>query len=107
FVMKTTNGSGTNYLCRDKANINYKELKVKFEQWLSRNIYASGREWSYKDIKPRIIIEEYLESDDSRFEGINDYKFLCFNGEAEYILVDVDRHKSQRRNIYDTSWNKL
>ena len=107
FVMKTTNGGGINYLCEDKSKIDYKSLKKQFNQWLSRNIYASGREWSYKGIKPRIIIERYLESEDKRFEGINDYKFVCFNGEAKYILVDVNRRVNFQRNVYDTKWNKL
>ena len=38
-----------------------------------------------------IVVEEYLEDKDNPFDGINDYKFLCFNGNAKYIVLDVDR----------------
>ena len=107
FVMKTTNGSGTNYFCTDKTNFPITEVKQSMKDWINRDIFSSGREWSYKDIKPRVIVEEMLESKDNKYSGINDYKFLCFNGDVKYIVVDVDRHVDHRRNIYDTKWNKI
>ncbi len=107
FVLKTTNGSGTNYFCTDKSRISEGDLKNNIEKWMRRDIYSSGREWSYKDVVPRIIAEEFLEDNDNRFNGINDYKFLCFNGEPKYVVLDVDRQTSHKRNIYDIEWNFL
>lgn len=107
FVMKTTNGSGTNILCKDKANIDIDGVKKELNQWLKRDCYGLGREWAYKDITPKIIVEEYLEDETNPFEGINDYKFIYFNGKAEYIVFDVDRFKDHKRNIYDTEWNNM
>jgi len=107
FVLKTTNGSGTNYFCRDKRKFPFKEIKHSLSFWLSRNIYASGREWSYKNIMPRIVVEELLEDKKNPFQGINDYKFMCFNGIPSYIVLDVDRHVKHKRNIYDINWNLL
>ena len=37
--------------------------------------------------------------------NINDYKFLCFDGEPYYCWVDVDRFQGHKRNIYDMNWN--
>lgn len=105
FVMKTTNGSGTNYFCKDKTNFQLEKVKEELNNWLKRNIYSSGREWCYKNVIPRIIVEELLEDNDNMFDGINDYKFLCFNGEPNYVVLDVDRHVGHKRNIYDTKWN--
>jgi len=105
FVMKTTNGSGTNILCTDKASLDIDDIKFSLKKWLKRNNYSAGREWSYKNIVPKIIVEEYLEDESDSFDGISDYKFLCFNGEAKYIIFDVDRHTNHKRNIYDTNWN--
>lgn len=105
FVIKTTNGSGTNYFCSDKLKFPMEEVKDDLRDWLERNIYASGREWSYKDVVPKIIVEELLEDKENKFDGINDYKFLCFDGRAKYIVLDVDRHIGHKRNIYDTEWN--
>ncbi|MBC8213228.1 MAG: carbonic anhydrase [Candidatus Marinimicrobia bacterium] len=107
FVMKTTNGSGTNIICKDKSKFDIKDAKSKIETWLKRNNYASGREWCYKNIKPQIIIEEFLEDSMSSFEGLNDYKFFCFNGRIEYIAVDVNREIAHRRNLYNINWNYI
>lgn len=105
FVMKTTNGSGTNILCKDKTTICLEDIKKSLDHWINRDYFASGREWAYKDVVPRIIVEEYLEDEKNPFEGINDYKFICFNGEAKYIVLDVDRQVNHKRNIYDINWN--
>lgn len=107
FVIKTTNGSGTNYFCKDKSRFPIEKVKSSLSEWIDRDIYASGREWSYKNIQPKIIVEELLESNENTFEGINDYKFLCFNGKPEYVVVDVDRHIKHKRNIYDIEWNLI
>lgn len=107
FVMKTTNGSGTNYICSNKQIFDLDKVKEEISHWINRNIYASGREWAYKNIKPRIIVEELLQDKASQFEGINDYKFLCFNGEPRFVILDVDRHIEHKRNIYDTNWNYI
>lgn len=107
FVMKTTNGSGTNYFCTDKSKLDLDIIKKEFSKWLKRDIYSSGREWSYKNIKPRIIVEELLEDGSNTFSGINDYKFLCFNGKPKYVVFDVDRYVEHKRNIYDIDWNFL
>lgn len=107
FVMKTTNGSGTNLFCTDKSKFDLESHKRELSEWLSRDIYSSGREWSYKNIKPRIIVEELLKDDSNEYSGINDYKFLCFNGEPKYVVLDVDRYKNHKRNIYDIDWNYI
>lgn len=105
FVMKTTNGSGTNILCKDKTKISLDDIKKLLTQWMNRDYFASGREWAYKDVVPSIIVEEYLEDEKNPFKGINDYKFICFNGEVKYIVLDVERQINHKRNIYDVNWN--
>ncbi|WHY00418.1 ATP-grasp fold amidoligase family protein [Neobacillus sp. DY30] len=105
FVIKTTNGSGTNILCKDKSQLQLDIVKHSLNDWMDRDNFSVGREWSYKDIVPKIIVEEYLEDESNSFDGINDYKFICFNGKAKYIVFDVDRHIDHKRNIYDTEWN--
>lgn len=105
FVIKTTNGSGTNILCKDKSQLHLEKVKQSLITWMDRDNYSVGREWSYKEIVPKIIVEEYLEDKSNPFDGINDYKFICFNGKAKYIVFDVDRHINHKRNIYDTDWN--
>lgn len=107
FVMKTNNGSGTNYFCKDKQNFNLQVVQEELNTWLNMDLFSAGREWSYKDIEPKIIVEELLEEKESTFEGINDYKIMCFNGQPEFIIFDVDRFTDHKRNIYDLDWNVL
>ncbi len=105
FVIKTTNGCGTNILCKGKNELDREKVIKELNEWLKRDCYGLGREWAYKDIKPRIIVEEYLEDNTNEFEGINDYKFLCFNGKVHYIVFDADRYTDHKRSIYDAEWN--
>ncbi|MGH2116477.1 ATP-grasp fold amidoligase family protein [Aerococcus sp. L_32] len=106
FVIKTNNGSGTNYFVKDKNFFDLPRIQEELNIWLNRDVYSTGREWSYKNIEPVIIVEELLE-EDNNFEGINDYKILCFNGKPMYIILDVDRFNGHKRNIYDLNWNLL
>lgn len=105
FVLKTTNGSGTNIICRDRSKFDIDKAVLEMKQWLNRDCYGLGREWAYKDIEPKIIAEELLEDNENPYDGINDYKFICFNGKVHYVVFDVDRYVDHKRNIYDADWN--
>ncbi len=107
FVMKTTNGSGTNFICKDKSTIDYVKLKEQFGNFFNQSSTSAGREWVYKAGDAKIIVEQLLEDPKSSDGSISDYKFLCFGGKPEYVVYDVDRFVNHKRNIYDTNWNDL
>ena len=60
FVIKCTHDSGGLIICKDKTKLNIKEARKKINKSLKRNYFYTGREWPYKNIKPRIIIEKYI-----------------------------------------------
>ena len=64
-----------------------------------------NREWVYKNIKPRIICEKYLEGEDGKLP--RDYKFFCFDGEPKFLFVASDRGIETEFDFYDLEWNKL
>ena len=106
FVIKCTHDSGGVFVCKDKNQIDKKQAMIKIEESLHRNYYYRSREWSYKNIKPRIIVEKYLE--DVNCENLMDYKLFCFNGKAKMILVCSNRSGNQKNtDFYDTDWNLL
>ena len=105
FVLKCTHDSGGICIVKDKETINLKQIKDKIKKSLKRNYYYSGREWPYKNVKPRIIAEKYME-DESNYE-LKDYKIFCFNGYPRLIMVDSDRFTNHKRNVYDTNWEKV
>lgn len=83
FVLKCTHDSGGYYLCQDKNTIPYKELQKFFKNRLGINYYWYLRERQYKNIVPRIIAEPLL----SRDKHLVDYKFFCFDGLPEVLMV--------------------
>lgn len=105
FVLKCTHASGTNIICSNKTKLDVKNSVRKLNKWMRMNYFWRGREWPYKDVKPRIICEQYMV-DESGVE-LKDYKIFCFNGEPKLIQVDHGRFSDHRRNLYDTSWNYL
>lgn len=104
FVLKCTHGSGTNIICADKEKLDMEEAKAKLNRWMKRSWYWFGREWPYKNIKPRIICQEFI-SDTGKTP--DDYKVLCFNGKAKFIEVHMDRFSDHRQDLYDEEWNKV
>ena len=102
FVAKLTNGSGYNILCRQKDEKIIRKIKSRFSKWLKVDFYMLGREWAYKDVKNRILFEEYLHSDSPY--GLNDYKVFCFDGEPKMIQVDYSRFSGHKRNLYTPDW---
>lgn len=85
FVIKLNTGSGLNILVEDKNKLDIKKTKKELRRWLKTKPWVFGTEWAYKNVKPKIIIEKYLE--DLAIDGISDYKFFSFDGEIEYVFV--------------------
>lgn len=105
FVMKLTNGSGYNIICQQKTEKIVRKMKTRFRKWLKVDFYMLGREWAYKDVKNRIICEEYLECDEPY--GLNDYKVFCFDGVPKMIQVDYSRFTGHKRNLYTPDWEYI
>ena len=109
FIMKTTNGSGGNdiVICKNKDELNIEETNNILNKSLKNKTANLGREWAYKNIKPRVIVEKLLIDKTNKDEGLADYRFFCFNGKPEYILYGIGEHDDRRLNFYDTKWNKI
>ena len=102
FVIKTNHGSGWNIVCQNKSHLDVEMTKETIEYWLKLNYYNVGREWQYKDIKPKIMVEEFLNDVDGT--PIKDFKLFCFNGLPQFIQVDLDRFTNHKRQFYDINW---
>ncbi len=106
FVLKTTHDQGGVVICRDKSTFDIPKAKHKLKKHLKRNLYYLFREWVYKDIKPRIIAEEYLE--DTSEEGLKDYKFYCFDGEPKLMYIACGRQGNvSYLDFYDLDFNYI
>ena len=103
FVLKCNHDGGV-IIVKDKNSADYDDICRKLNFRLKRRFYYNGREWSYKNIQPCILCEEYLE--DATGE-LSDYKVMCFNGHAKIIQVHKGRFKDHTQGFYDSEWNKL
>ncbi|MBQ4484449.1 MAG: glycosyl transferase [Prevotella sp.] len=105
FVLKCTHDSGGVAICKDKYSFDVKAARKLLSRNLKRNKYWSSREYPYKTIKPRIIAEKYIEESAG---GLVDYKFFCFNGYADSVMLCIDRHlEDTKYYFFDNNWNLL
>jgi len=104
FVLKCTHGSHCNIICTNKDKLDLEDAKRKLSQWMKKSWFWFGREWPYKNVKPRIICEKYMIYESGT--GLIDYKFMCFNGKAKCIFVCSNRDSTTGTNvdIYDINW---
>lgn len=98
FVLKCTHDSGGVIVCRDKAALDIEAAKAMLKKRLGRNYYWANREWPYKNVKPRIIAEKYMEDESGE---LRDYKFFCFNGETRILFIATDRISETEETKFD------
>lgn len=106
FVLKPNHAGGV-IVCRDKALINSDEIVRELRKMQKFNYFLPNREWPYKNVKRRIICEEYMG------ENLIDYKTYCFNGKLHYTFVWKNKSRKDGRKpeavfcgAYDREWVK-
>lgn len=99
FVLKCTHDSGGLVICRDKKNFDVENARGIINKSLKREYYWVGREWPYKNVKPRIIAETYME--DKTTHDLPDYKFFAFNGEVKALFIATERNAKDRETKFD------
>lgn len=107
FVLKCNHDSGGLVICRDKSKIDKQAARKKICKCLKTNYFWHGREWVYKNIKPQILAEAYME--DEHCKQLTDYKFYCFNGVAKclYVSTGLEDHHSARMGFYDLDFKEM
>ncbi|MBR2010998.1 MAG: glycosyl transferase [Clostridia bacterium] len=109
FVLKCTHDSGGLVICRDKVLLDIEKAKKRINWSLNRKYFYEHREWPYKNVKPRIIAEKYVED---RFHpeqiSLLVYKIMCFEGTPKIIqTIQGDKTSSETIDYFDTEWNLL
>ncbi len=105
-VIKATHDSGSVLVIEDKRQFDevaYKQLQSIFCN-MHINYAHRTKEWVYAKLKPRIIVERYM---DGGKEGLYDYKLFCFGSEVKMIQVDMDRFGEHKRNFYTPEWERI
>lgn len=102
FIIKCNHNSGAYTIVKNKNSINWKKERKRYNNLLKQNYYYQGREWQYKHITPKIIIEKLLL--DEKGQIPLDYKFYCFNGIPHYINVSTKYNDKHYFTFYDLNW---
>ena len=106
FVLKITHGCGYNIFCKSKSDFDWEEAKRRLSKWQETNYSSYSLEWVYKDIKPKIICEKYIETKDDK--PPRDYKVFCFNGEPKMLFVASDRIGDKTKfDFYTCNWERI
>ena len=104
-IIKTSHDSGKVVIVSSKDQADWGVIQQVIKKKLRHNFYRNNREWQYKNITPRIIVEKLILGKDNKIP--RDYKLFCFNGKVKIIQVDLDRFTNHRRNLYDVNWQFL
>lgn len=109
FVIKCTHDSGGLVICKDKSKLDIKKVRKMINKSLKRKYFYLWREWPYKNVKPRIIIEKYMINEDKL--ELKDYKFFCFEGLPKFMYIsnDLNDHLNQETytDFFDMQFNKI
>ncbi len=106
FVLKCTHDSGGLVICKNKSKLDINDARKKINRSLKHNFFWGQREWPYKDVKPRVIAEQYMEDETGE---LRDYKFFCFDGEVKALFIASDRTKDvdTKFDFFDENFNHL
>ena len=108
FVIKPSHDSGNVIICKNKEEMDFDQIKEKIKHALYYNYYEEHREWIYKYIEPRVIVEEYME-DSINYESNgkpNEYQFWCFNGKPLFVSLIFQPHGTNSKATYDMGWRR-
>ncbi len=108
FVMKPNNGCFDAVFCKKKSELDFDEVRSRLEASLRHKFGYEYGETHYTKIKPCIIAEEMLRTDNPL--GLIDYKIWCFDGRPYSLCVCMNRDNDRNEVdfvYYDLNWNKL
>ena len=106
FVLKVNWSSGFNIVVKDKSLLDLEDVKLKISTWMqpSANSYYDTFNWGYKNMKPVIYAEEYIEQQDGQ---VYDYKFYFSKGEFIYMFIATDRAEHLTYTFFDEKLQPL
>lgn len=105
FVLKTNHGSGDVFICLDKQEFDIDNKVQHLKKFLRKDYSNNLLEYHYSSINPVIMFEEYL--DDHKNTNPLDYKFFCYDGYVDCVMVCSSRSSHAKKDFFDKEWNYL
>lgn len=105
FALKCNHGAGYNIICSDKSLLDVDEITTKLNRWMKEDYSIKSSEPQYKNIERKIICEEFI---DNNGQFPDDFKFYCFYGQPEIVMLCRERKNNATKFYYfDMDWNLL
>ena len=108
FILKCTHGTHCSIICSDKNTFDINQATTQLNIWLRHNYYYDAREWPYKDVKPRIMIEELLTPEQG--SELLDIKVMCFDGKPEFVVLHrniTNTKEIHTINLFTPEWKPI
>lgn len=105
FVVKATHDTGSVAICTDRERFDWDACRARMREALATPFWRRQRERHYRDIPPRLIVEELLVPDDPAI-GLTDYKFHCFHGEPLWIECQIRPPGALYNATYSLDWER-
>ncbi len=108
FILKCTHGTHCSIICKDKQSFDINSASDQLKKWLKHNYYYDAREWPYKNVKPRIMIEELITPEQG--SELLDIKIMCFAGKPEFIVLHrniTNTEDIHTLNLFTPEWKPI
>ena len=103
FIIKTNHDSKGHIIVNDKADFDWKCIQADLKKKLKRNYYYHNREWPYKNIEPRILVEKLLTDENGDIPHA--FMLHCFQGKLAIVQHLQENNGQKFANAYDDDWN--
>jgi len=101
FVIKTTHDWNSSVFCTDRARFNWSLARRQIRESLNHNHYLLHREWAYRRIRPRVLVERHIGVPGNT---LRDYKVYCFHAVPKLVL-HVEQRKGERvMSMFGADW---
>lgn len=110
FVLKCNHDSGSVRIIRNKSDLtdlDIKELREFYNRRIKNNFFYAGREFPYKGINRYIFAEKFMQSKTRNTETFCDYKWMCFNGEPEFMYIETERSSGVKMSCFNMNYEPL
>lgn len=104
FVIKWNFGCGYNIMCRDKSALDWKRVRRQLQHWGREPFWAYYSELQYRGIRKKLLVESYLGNGKC---VPDDYKFYCFHGRAECVMLCKNREERSHFYFFDREWHLM
>lgn len=105
-ILKCTHDSG-GVIAFERGTTDIDMVRKSLKKALKADYYLRGREWPYKDVKRKVIAEQYMQ-DSNGSKGLIDYKFMCFNGKPEILMTCTNRTAMEVKvTFFDMNWKRM